>query len=162
MALVLAGCGGQEPSAPPPATTTNTTTTTTTPEPDRPATMADLAKDPCAALTEDNAAALGVVAGGDEPDPTDPEACSWVAAPTIVMFKAYPATDVVPEYAAKPGAVPLTVGGQPATQITVETSCFTHVTVAASQSFRVAASGDAGDPCQATVNFATAILANLT
>lgn len=160
LSLVLTACGSQDPPAAPPVTGTTTTTSPATTEHARPTSVADLAKDPCAALSKDAAAAVGAVAGGNEPDPTDPAQCSWVVPPAVVLVKAFGARDVVPEYAAKPGAVPLTVGGRPATQIVVGQSCFTHVTAGPDQSFRVGANGD-GDSCALTVEVATAVLANL-
>jgi hypothetical protein len=78
------------------------------------------------------------------------------------VFKAFPASDELPGIAAKPGAMPFTVAGKPAVRITVGQSCFTYVTVTASQSFRVGASGEASaDPCGPTVAFAAAVVANL-
>lgn len=151
LALVATACGSPAPATKPATTTTS----------EAPKVFADYAEDPCAILSEDDKTALGVVAGGENPQPTDPAACSWVAGPGIVEIKIYPASDEVPVYAAKPGAVALTVAGRPATRIAVETSCFLHVTVAARQSFRVGATGDATEPCGVTVEFATVVLENL-
>jgi hypothetical protein len=125
-----------------------------------PPTLADLAKDPCAAIAKSDETGLGAVTEGSAM-PADPGTCTWVAPPGVVVFKAFATSDETPAIAAKPGAVPITVSGKPAVQIALGQSCFTYVTVADGQSFRTGASGDAGDLCGPTVRFAAAVLANL-
>lgn len=158
LVLLTAACGGDATPAPPPSSTTSTTSTPTTKA--GPPTLDELVKDPCAAVAKGDEAGLGAVTDGSA-IPSDPETCSWVAPPGIVVFKAFPASDETPAMATKPGAVPITVSGKPAVQITTGQSCFTIVTVADGQSFRVGASGDASDLCRPTVRFAVAVLANL-
>jgi hypothetical protein len=156
--LLTAACGGGATPAPPPSSTTSKTSTPTTKA--GPPALADLVKDPCAAIAKGDEAGLGAVTEGSA-IPSDPETCSWVAPPGIVVFKAFPASDETPGIAAKPGAVAITVSGKPGVQITSGQSCFTYVTVAEGQSFRTGAAGDASDLCGPTVRFAVAVLANL-
>jgi hypothetical protein len=163
LALLVAACGnGATPAKPSSSTDASTSATKAEPtEPAGPPTLAELVKDPCAAVAKKDEPGLGVVTEGS-PIPSDPETCSWLAPPGVVVFKAFPTSDETPGIAAKPGAMPFTVAGKPAVRITVGQSCFTYVTVTAGQSFRVGASGeDSADPCGPTVAFAAAVVANL-
>jgi len=153
--VLLAGCGGGEQATP----QKKTTPASTTSAPAGPPTLDELVDDPCAVLTKDDEATLGVVAGGKTPADGS---CGWVAGPGIVSFKPYPDSDETPRIAAKAGAEPLTVEGRPGVRIALDTSCFVYVTVADGQSIQVGAAGDAvPDLCAAPVEFAAVIVRNL-
>lgn len=159
--FLAAGCGGGDTTPPPPSTSATHPASSTTSQAATagPHTLAELAEDPCAAITEDDRLDAGVVTEGT-PMPAEPGTCSWVAPPGVVIFKAFPTTDETPGMAAKPGAQPVTVAGKAGVRVMVEESCFTIVTVAAGQSFRVGASGVA-DACGSSQAFAEAVVANL-
>jgi hypothetical protein len=155
--LVTAGCGGGESTTTPPTPSSESRSTTS----QAPHTLAALVEDPCAAITDEDAAALGVSSQGTLM-PSDPGTCTWPAPGGIVGFAAFPDRDETAGMAAKPGAQPITVAGKTAVRLTVDTSCFTFVTVADGQSFRVDGSGDPSvDMCEMTQRFAAAVVANL-
>jgi hypothetical protein len=159
LVLLVAACGDDPTPAPP---SVNSTTSTTSTSVDRPRTLAELAEDPCAVLSDADRLDLGVVAtttGGD------PETCSWTAVNGgFVLFKPFPTSDETVRPAGTPVASHVDVGnGHTGVQLLQGTTCIVWVTTVAGQSsFRVSAtSDDASIACPGATTFATVILANL-
>ena len=129
-------------SAAPTPTSTSTTATTTAPT-SRPLPAGggvDLVRQPCAALTQDQAAVLGAQAAG-EPIALDSDlACRWLFGTAIVAFLPSPDSDLTADPSLQRRTSPTTIGGHAARtgiQGTDAANCIVLVSLGGGQSFEL-------------------------
>ncbi|MFC6019470.1 DUF3558 family protein [Plantactinospora solaniradicis] len=172
--VMVAGCGGEgDGDEPRTAGTTPASTVTTPAQAATPsttvagpaATLAELARQPCRALDQQDSGKLGIIIEGSETD-LDGKSCQWGILDGVVAFTPYPSVD---QTAAKEfrHLKQIKIDGHRAVQgTTARGGCTTLVAIGARQSFRLIASPLGEDAagsksCPRNTTFATAILAHL-
>jgi hypothetical protein len=170
--VVVTGCGGDpdEPgtaeTTPAPAVTTPARTTTPSATVAGPAaTLAELARQPCRALDQQDSGKLGIIIKASETD-LDGKSCQWGVLDGVVAFTPYPSVDQTTSAEFR-HLKQVKIGGHRAVEgTTTRGGCTTLVAIGARQSFRLIASPlgeDTGGSksCPLNSTFATAILAHL-
>lgn len=174
-AALVAGCttsgGGVLPSISPAWTTTTTQSTTTaqatTTTPATVTSFADLAGQPCQALSRAASEELDVILDPTEAD-LNGKSCQWFTTEGLISFTPYPSVDQTTA-AEHQHLTPSQIDGHKAlTGVAThgrDVGCTTYVSVDAEQSFRIMVSPDRGataaDVCGLATEFATAVVAGL-
>ncbi|MBE1484937.1 DUF3558 family protein [Plantactinospora soyae] len=170
--VVVGGCGGDrdEPrtaESAPAATATSPTHTATpsTATAGPAATLAELARQPCRALDQQDSSRLGIIIEGSETD-LDGKSCQWGVLDGLVAFTPYPTVDQTTAAEFRHLKQTKIDGRRAVAGTTSRGGCTTLVAISAKQSFRLIASplgeeAAGSKSCPLNTTFATAILAHL-